>query len=508
MASETENPQLPSKVSELSKPSNFGSHLELACYHVSESWFPVNPATEKKIQSALKNGSYDNDLELLLADIRTDLSLYTYCLRELSIQTKKVAAQRGDLVAPSNALELFKEHGFEALKALIINSEGKFSRHLFENVSDAQAQQIKNSLLSATTVALLSEKAEIESEAGYSCALVRQLGLTLIAWNYPHVYTRAVAGTNTLKNIDITLHKTLGFSPGLLGMTLARQWGLPMAIRFALGDSSVLSEQINKEQLELAKKEGEILTKLCHIGEALARANDPEHYPNSVGEWKIAEEGIREYLGANGVQIIAEQARQNCAAYSSQQPEFFALNVQQEEQQVKSSSYCRDKLEKNVFVKHCPAKLKKQFELLYYEMVPDQISRELITKLVKDIIPSAGFERGCIYSVDPFSMTLVAMLKIGPGSLTRYPAVKLNSSRVAADPIGAAFQCLTPTKQEELDEFGRRICTISASIGGSQKTGVLYLKLSDKLELNSEIDPILIFKAIRQCLNDCLGLAS
>lgn len=63
-----------------------------------------------------------------------------------------------------------------------------------------------------------------------------------------------------------------------------------------------------------------------------------------------------------------------------------------------------------------------------------------------------------------------------------------------------------PLKQEGAIMHGQKVSHVTGSIGSGDKTGVLYLEMSDSAASSYENEHILFFKAIRHCLNECLNL--
>src|SRR5262249_37415849 len=153
--------------------------------------------------------------------------------------------------------------------------------------NELQALRFRESLLSASAAEILASKNAIDPEDGFSCGLLRQLGLTLIAWNYPRVYNRAMECITPNEGLDFQLQKVLGFSPSLLGLTFAQRWNLSDEILVALGDRKKrFSVSASERSDSGAQHVGEMLSKICEVSEALARANDPEHYPTALRDWE------------------------------------------------------------------------------------------------------------------------------------------------------------------------------------------------------------------------------
>jgi len=64
--------------------------------------------------------------------------------------------------------------------------------------------------------------------------------------------------------------------------------------------------------------------------------------------------------------------------------------------------------------------LQEEFKKLYAKITPAKIQKENILILVHQIVPKAGFMRGCVYVFEPDSITLVPRLKIGSAELSDF----------------------------------------------------------------------------------------
>lgn len=476
------------------------SSADSVAQHVAEAWFPINKANLEEIRNSIRNDRYAGRVINLIPDLKTDSSLYLLCVRKLA-----ELAQGGGKKQISPG-ELFRNTEYETLKQILMSDLEGASNHKLDSMTDIQAARLREGLISASSAEVLAEKSSIDPELGFSCALLRQLGLTLIAWNYPHVYARALQSlTPTSSRLDLEIQKILGFSPTTLAVHVTKDWSLAPAVR------QIMGEDLKNTPVEMTSDErtiAENLSRLCGIGEALARANDPENYPTALGDWEKAEAAIKKELGSEGMQSIRELINQNLRAYARRSPIAFTLPVADNlPALISSSNFARKLLEDNKYIEQCPPLLKLQIKELYSTFSPTEISRDSVHKLVKDIIPSAGFERGCVFMLEPASLTLAPVLKIGDISDARTSPIRISAMNLDSNPVATAFRCTTPIKQSEISQDGAtQIITYSGSLGSVQKAGVIYLEVSDRLLLKPKSNPELYFKAIRQCLNHCLGL--
>lgn len=465
--------------------------LRRAKEHVLKRWFPVNRTLLEKVRSGLADGAYDLDLDFLIVDIKTDFALFTQCLGRLM---ELLRAEGVKVTADMNPITVFKCAGLERIRRVVCHEIGANSDHSFESMSEAQFARLQQAMISASTAEVLSEQQNIHPHIGYSVGLLRQLGLTLIAWNYPKTYARALAQQ---RDLELELSKALGFSPALLAVTLLREWGFGEDICGAVGDL---------DQAQISQVGGR-LQKICQIGEALARANDPEHYPEARSAWENVRRQLLTVLGSDSLKLIQERVRENCVNYVTHYPELFqgieeldpVKRIQHEERAGVTL--------RNPWIKCCMPRLKRRLLELYERIGVGEIDKNNVAFLVKELIPLAGFSGGCIYVIDPTTNMLMPRVRIAEPRLLPCAPLPLAAEHAADEsPIHAAFSCTTPIMETALPDRSGLLSYIAASFGGSRKVGVLYLEMPDVSLRATDPSRLQRFKALLQALNDCLNL--
>jgi hypothetical protein len=160
----------------------------------------------------------------------------------------------------------------------------------------------------------------------------------------------------------------------------------------------------------------------------------------------------------------------------------------------------------NTYIPKCSADLQERFKRVYGYVLPDRASDQAIAALMGIVFPYTGFTRGCIYIVDQRTNALVPRLRVGDCTLSRYKA--LNGSLVNPDgsPIVEALYCRVPIKQENVFLHGELVSHISGALGNAEPVGVLYLEVTEALVESGSITSLIYFRAVRQCLMDCMGI--
>lgn len=477
-------------------------NLLLALKRVYEAWFPPNPDLLNRIRQGLDEGSYDLDVDFLISELKTDFALLSYCIREL---VRLYKADNEPLPRNSSPIEMLRVAGIERLKKILRAQPEQISPYTLENINDLQAARLKEVLISASTAEVIAEKSNLDLETGFSSGFLRQLGLALVSWNYPNIYRRTLRQINKGRNLDQALTAELGFSPGLLGLTIARQWGVSAEIRSAMGDPQALGANDGQKNSAI-RRVGDTLAKICEIGEALARANDPANYPDARSDWETARREIEHRLGNDGIKQIQHKVRENCENYIKLLPESFksAVEIQPE---LRIKTQLSDTLHaRNRYVRDCPEKLRNKVLALYARIDERRISRDNVIFWAREILPLTGFPRGCIFLLEPESALLVPRLALGDAALDDYKPVSCSGGVSESNRVAAAFQCSTPLIERDARTLNGNTGYIACVIGSVQRAGVLYLEFSAEQARETGGEAITAFKAASQALNDCFNV--
>lgn len=485
-----------------------GRRLKEAVKYVSRTWFPVNSKVLQQVQAKLADGVYTDQKQTLIDDLKTDFSLLTFCLRKLEtvVPTENASA---------NPINTLRQLEIDQLKAILAPTDSEISSHRFDDMRDVQALRLRHSLISCGTAELIARNTNSDPDFAFSCALLRQLGFMLVAWNYPGSFQKALASVLATGNdIESELAKIVGFEPAMLGFEVTLHWNTCPELRSALGWRTVtpapkapqsFPETVAATEL---RKKAEAVGRYCELGETFARVNNQHHYPQAVQQWKQVEKELRALLGENAVSTVSEHVRELCRSFVSVSSEIFGAEISPDLTVKKANTAFVAKLmDENSYVKRCPAPIQTEFKEVYERISQGEVSTEGVNLLVSRLIPNAGFVRGCIFLVDNSKAQLVPRVRIGDSTGRQYKAVSCSASGEHSNPISEAFHCATPLKQERAFLHNDVVSHVSGKFGNSEKGGVLYLEMSERLLLQENHTAVVYFKAIRQCLDHCLNLA-
>jgi len=399
--------------------------------------------------------------------------------------------------------EMFQSAGIARLKEILSIEPNEISRHTLEGVSPLQAERIQEALLSASSTEVICETEDLDADAGFSAALLRQLGLTLISWNYPEVYQRAVRCLEDFETLDLAIASLLGYSPTMLAIRLVKGWGLPTELSSAVYCADEISTE---EDSATANAVGSVIGTICRISEALARANNPQIYPHAVSDWHEARQAIEERLGTTALSAIQARFEVHCLGYLESVPDIFRAGMLVNPEMQFVTSRQASMLGRNPFVERCRPHLRTRLLSLYAELAGGKLDRVPLHTLLHDVIPVAGFTGGCVFTVDPAIKKLVAQTVIGEPVVRKCQPVEYHD---ATDTVSIAFESQTPLVIEEpIDPtLGSDTYMVLAwALGFSQRVGVLYLEMPSATFRQSAADQMTHFNALCQALNDCLGL--
>ncbi len=476
--------------------------LEKATKHVASLWFPINPQTLAVIRAEFNAGTYERNSERLLDDLKKDFALFTFLVKELA---PIATAEHVSPLIVENPAELIRWAGPARIKTFILDDAALPQSHVFHSLEPFQANRLRETAIVASTAEVLSESQKLDPNTGFCHGVIREIGLNLIAWNYPSLFARVVRELKPEMSLEDTLAKELGFSPALLAM------------RVLTPHKQVLDEEMTDRDPVIATYD-----KLCEIGEALARAENPELYPSAENDWKLANDYLKKTVGDTGVNLIRSRAIEHSEEYQKTLTTLFkSLDEFNPEKRITAHKK-RATAAKNRWLTQCSPEIQSELRNLYSEMQDVKSARKVLESLLRKIIPQAGFTGGCVFVVDPAAMALTPLTVFGSVSLRPVERVALRASMIqqnspfAAEPIttgrveldlaAAALSCAQPVVERHDSDEHQELTGMYGSLGENRRIGVLYLETPDDPSPSNEQRSMSTFKAMRQALSDALHL--
>lgn len=476
---------------------NSSRRVQRALEYVEDRWFPVNEKLLESIRKGFHEGRYDLDIDFLVEDLKSDLALFAYCIRELAALHR---LELGGELSMESPIELIRWGGPRRLQQILLKDAAQISTHGLDSISVFQRDRLSETLVSASAIELLSEDTSVSPELGFSSSVLRNLGLLLISWNYPTIYSQALERMDKTNTLDGLLSDALGFSPLLLAASLLKRWGLPEWWVAAEEGRSALVDSDTQSVLF-------VLEKLHSIGEALARANYPFTYPTAADDWGIAKKGIVDALGQQGLARIQESVQTRCEYYRKALPSVFPEEIELDAER-KIRQLAQEQLhERNPYIRRCSLEIRTKLEQVYKLISKEAISSEPIRVLTKQVLPYCGFTGCTVYVYDPGLMALVPRMQTGRLEVHKPMPVPYAPDSERADFISLAFECKSPLVENHRGSVDQEIVYIATCLGQSQKAGVLYLEIPELVSSQLSTDVLTLSRAIAQTLMDCLHVA-
>lgn len=476
--------------------------LERVIGHVSDFWLPVNQELLKEIRQEVTHATDDLATPAIISKLKGDVSLFFHSLKKLA----ELIQNSGREITSDNPIQLLEEGGIAGLREIFSDS-GEITRFTFEEGTEAQLSRFHEMLVSASTSVALAESYGFDEEAAYTAAIMRQLGLTLIAWSYPGIYQEAILslGKNPNSSLEQEVAKQLGFTPQLLAIHLFRRWGFDESYCSRYGLREL---QPTEEADDFSGEEFANIAELCKVGEALARAHHPEIYPKSRYDLVEALHVISSRLGDSGMQFVREQIDHSTAIYQTFMPDICKCGLADlyALPEVVGHDAELSELRRNPFLNCCSPEMGRAVRRLYTH-IDGGLEASVCTRVfVDEVVPVARFQGGCVYTADPSIMMLIPQLPFGELTLREPVGVDYSVVLSSGDLISLAFQDLEPVVEYKKSQNGQLCTAIAGMFGGDQRVGVLYLEIPELVSDFVRDEQVLHFQVLRYALVDCLRL--
>jgi len=458
-------------------------HLNLAADFAADAWFPGNRAVAESAAALLSGLETTPDRETLVATVKSDFSVFAFVSLHLS---RKANLESAAGLLDEAPLELIRNATTHDLIAILRQASARCGSSPSGLESGANDQRIRHALVSASSAEIIAASVGIKPETAYTCALFRQIGSALIAWNYPQVYRRALTLVREDASLDSIIGKILGFTPTLLGLTIAQRWSIAPELLRGMGDRTTYARV-----KESALVEGDRLNEICSLGEAIAQSTEPAAFPAAAKLWPETRAMLERVAGDGALLRLRDTLAYNARVYLAVEPPVFFLPPEIVEPALESAPPKEPRFATNLFAQRCPEPIQSLFRDLYTSIEggrPDSA----ITALLQSIAPTVGFKAGCVFLHEVDTDLLKPRFTTGNLRPVDYPTFRL--SQGATDPVTVTF--LRTTSHEPLREGS----SITGVLGQTPRAGVLKLVAGPELRGLSSGELELLFRAFRKAL--------
>lgn len=472
--------------------------------YVSQQWLPVSESVLYSIKHKFDDGEYLNNPKNLLLDLKTDVGLFSWFLKNLP----KLITNTDTSITPtliienidlSKCDELFKSASLEQFP------------HRIQGAMKIQSSSIKHAVISAITAETVASHSGLEPELAHLCATIRQVGINLVAWNYPSIFSRAIANvSDNIEGLEKELFRFIGHTPTTLASNICLEWDQDESIKSYIIPATPDSESKNsaeRETLSIQEREEkqDKLNNCLELGNSMALLSDPEHFPGYAKNWQNTVERLQQAMGQNAINNIQERLAGFSKVYSNNDFDF-NIDLEPKKNLTRTSIFrVTDRLMSgNPWIAKCSENLRSKFHKIYSSIDKRGISTEAISLLISELIPILGFVRGCIYKFDEKKMRLLPILRIGETQLETFEVLRCDSGKFMKHPAVIATCYHTPIVQEEIFINSELVSTIAGIFGDNKKKAVVYVELSKQSKPDKNLT-LLHFKAIQKTLADCLN---
>lgn len=468
--------------------------LRSALDQLTGAWAPVNSKILRDLKelAGSKGAVSDEVTQKLLQEAKRDLPLFMF----LAKQSAPFEAGKED-IADDFVSQMLKSPTALSETIRLVDERG-ISNHNFHAMERVQAQSIKHGLVACTAAQTLALKAGLDGDAAFSASAMRQFSLNLLAWNFPRIYSSSLQGASKMKeSLEASLGRTLGYNPRTFAARFSQQYNISNVTR----DIVAKTGPTPLDAVSIAS--------VCEAGELFAALYTPELGSGARKRLRELNDHVDRVVGPEGFRILHAQCKESLNVYSELDPHEFNVSEQAiglASTKQSSTVGWHHLLSENTYVGKCPQDIQELFRAVYKYVKPNGASPEAVQILASLLIPRAGFTQGCVFLADDDTYALSPKLRIGPAPLTRY-RVRSPENATAATILSESFFCTFPVRERNSYMFGELVSYVCCAFGKNQRSGVLYLEMTDARGDRPDDETLLIVKAIRHCLNDCLAVS-
>jgi hypothetical protein len=467
--------------------------IEVTPYLV-QNWLPFNEPLLQQLRLSLADVKDNKQNDLLVQSLRSDPALYTYCLM--------LGNEAG--VHGASKKRLVSEQAIAGLKKLCVDKNRALPIHQLQSASIRQQELLRNSLTRTTASSFLAPYFDVDCDSAYASNSIREVGLALIAWNYPNIFAQAEENVKNLlathieysNAVDLQLRELLGFDPLDLAISLGQSFDLSTEIQLAIGSSD---SDLDASAEAIAT--GSTLRKISEISQVFALAASTNKNESTASKWELYRQELLPILGTSGLLQLKERSLAALNTFSDILPEINSRPIH--EQIIRSPEKSKtQRYLQNIHITHCNQKTQELLDQLYTKINPAVIAYANVTKLINEIAPVAGFESGAIYLINPGVHSLEPRMMLGTHTEKLLP-IFYRQQEYRHNLVTVAFTGKLPVVESYQDS---QLIGIAGILGDLQRVGVLFLVPKTPVEGTRQPSLRAHFKALQQTLNDCLNL--
>jgi HDOD domain len=470
------------------------ARLEQAIRHCARGWLPVQASVYNRFKERLRAGEYEGKHEHFLLDLRADPALFFYVASRFCHLFPSLHQGAGATYPSMSEMA-------EVLQSLPPRAED-LSLHTLSNASKLQVARLRHGVVSTSTAELIAVKHGYDSLSTFSCASLRQLGLSLIAFNYPSIYRRACEESRARSvSVALEVERLLGFSPEKLAACLGMKWGMREDIAHSVLATPIGRPPTTSQNLPW-------VLRFATVGESFARLSDHDTYPHAFEEGQWVKDEFTKLLGKDALALVQEKITETFLAQGlSLDSAKNTLGSLEEIIERSHSSFASHSMKENQALQECSQATVELFQQIYALIRPRSASLAATNHLVSEVVPRLGFSRGCIYVVDQKTQIALPRLRFSPDDATRYCAVSLTQGTELAHLLASARNAPAPLREKNVFlHSATPMSHVTWKLGDEKNLGILHLEVNEEHTDRSSRDILTLFEVLRRALLCCVGL--
>lgn len=448
--------------------------LQETVQHISSQWVPCNPRLKAKLHNMCLRRSLSR--KELIEFMLSDPGLCLYIIRSL----RRVFPNK-DAISLRQA---FAEIELEKLAEITSVSTEVISSKDYASASKQQAAEIEHSIRMTKAASVFARKAHCKEDAVQWQAFLHDIGLLLVSWSYPHLYTRALSRKRKTKgSMSYEIHRLLGVTPEEIATEVLHQW------------------RIDLEELHVEVPGDLGSTEIIDLAKMFSRSKDKRNFPEAESNWEKATPLVKEVFGEGVIEEIEECARSSFLPHAATMQHAELPTVTDEPAEEFDEIDALAELSESRILRQLSTADQTLFVPLMKLLAENSTANDALRYIVNTLVPALGFTRGCLFVLNKDGDRVLPVLRFGDLELKRYDEYLFDRYQGMKSFI---FQTV-PFRRDRTGFAGDEVTYICGGLDSPEHQGVLYLEVSKADESEKAIIPDYChyFRCCRLVLNDC-----
>lgn len=460
------------------------SQLQQTLPYLIDRWLPVNPEILFSLEKRCSSDS-EKPIETgeLLRELRQDPALLCWCLIG-----NHNPAENPDL----------GDHLASRVRQLIQHVRRGETLHQLNQATPLQQNLLRRTLARVSASTTLARYLGVDTNMACMVDSLKEVGASLIAWNYPHIFSRTLLRAETDRvpaerrshQINTWLAMMLGFSPALLARALGRQSIVAEDVRRCLEPSTELPSDQNETSLR----------RLSTISDIFAEASQTDSSFYASSRWATCRGQLETEIGPTGIQLTLNARDNLLKRYAKTLPAI--IETERTSPSGKSDRYMLQ-YQNNLSIAHCSERLQAALKECYLSPLIHQCSPAEFGRVILDLATIGGFARGSLLLLDANTQILDPVASLGDCNVAAVSLKERTSEDERQTLIRSSMLGRSPVIEHHLDH---RTTAFAGPLGDMQRAGILYLEHTHAQDTDQAIWPRPHFRALRQALIDMMNL--